>query len=204
MNCVYMDSYPTETEFMSFYATLVLALALSMDAFAVAVCKGATLHKPPLREALRTGLIFGVIEAITPLIGWTIGIFASRYVIEWDHWIAFALLFILGARMIYNSITAGDDCCAQHEKPQRHSAMHLATTAVATSLDAMAIGVGLAFLEVNIVHTAMTIGLMTMIMATTGMILGRYIGPLLGKRAEIVGGVVLILIGFTILYEHIG
>ena len=106
--------------------------------------------------------------------------------------------------MIYNSVTAGDDCCARHEKPQRHSALHLATTAVATSLDAMAIGVGLAFLEVNIVHTAMTIGLMTMIMATTGMILGRYIGPMLGKRAEIVGGIVLILIGFTILYEHIG
>ena len=76
---------------MSFYATLVLALALSMDAFAVAVCKGATLHKPPLREALRTGFIFGVIEALTPLIGWAIGIYASRYVMEWDHWIAFAL-----------------------------------------------------------------------------------------------------------------
>ncbi|HFS6892967.1 TPA: manganese efflux pump MntP family protein [Morganella morganii] len=150
---------------MSFYATLVLALALSMDAFAVAVCKGATLHKPPLREALRTGFIFGVIEALTPLIGWAIGIYASRYVMEWDHWIAFSLLFILGARMIYNSVTAGDDCCARHEKPQRHSALHL---------------------------------------ATTGMILGRYIGPMLGKRAEIVGGIVLILIGFTILYEHIG
>ncbi|VDY34594.1 Domain of uncharacterised function DUF [Morganella morganii] len=121
---------------MSFYATLVLALALSMDAFAVAVCKGATLHKPPLREALRTGFIFGVIEALTPLIGWAIGIYASRYVMEWDHWIAFSLLFILGARMIYNSVTVGDDCCARHEKPQRHSALHLATTAVATSLDA--------------------------------------------------------------------
>lgn len=187
---------------MSFYATLILALALSMDAFAVAVCKGAVLHKPRIKEILRTGFIFGFIEAITPIIGWGIGILASQYVIRWDHWIAFALLFILGSRMIWQGFKAknDDECCT---KSSRHSSMSLVISAIATSLDAMAIGLGLAFLQVDIVHTAMTIGLMTMIMATIGMMIGRYVGPLLGKKAEIIGGLVLVGIGFNILFEHL-
>lgn len=187
---------------MSFYATLILALALSMDAFAVAICKGAVLHKPRFKEILRTGFIFGIIEALTPIIGWGIGILASQYVIRWDHWIAFGLLFILGSRMIWQGIKAksDDDCCTP---PSRNSSLSLVLSVIATSLDAMAIGLGLAFLQVDIVHTAMTIGLMTMIMATVGMMIGRYVGPLLGKKAEIIGGIVLIAIGFNILFEHL-
>ncbi|EFE55699.1 hypothetical protein PROVRETT_05540 [Providencia rettgeri DSM 1131] len=192
---------PNRGSIMSFYATLILALALSMDAFAVAICKGAVLHKPRFREILRTGFIFGFIEAITPIIGWGIGILASQYVIRWDHWIAFGLLFVLGARMIWQSIkTKDEECCS---KPSSHSSTSLIFSAIATSLDAMAIGLGLAFLQVDIVHTAMTIGLMTMIMATIGMMIGRYVGPLLGKKAEIIGGLVLIGIGFNILFEHL-
>ncbi|CAQ83925.1 MULTISPECIES: manganese efflux pump MntP [Photorhabdus] len=186
---------------MNLYATLILALALSMDAFAAAISKGATLHRPHFREAIRTGLIFGVVEACTPLIGWSIGLYTSQYIIEWDHWIAFTLLFILGCRMITDSFkTSPEKKC---EPPCRHDSMVLITTAIATSLDAMAIGVGLAFLQVNIVHTAMAIGMMTMIMATLGMLIGRYIGPLLGKRAELIGGLTLIAIGFNILFEHL-
>ncbi|MBG2803873.1 manganese efflux pump MntP [Proteus sp. DFP240708] len=188
---------------MSFYATIILALALSMDAFAVAVCKGATLHKPRFREALRTGFIFGIIEASTPVIGWAIGLYTSQYIIQWDHWVAFGLLFVLGSRMIYQSLKRGDDCPCEEEAPQRHGSLSLIATGIATSLDAMAIGVGLAFLQVNIVHTAMTIGMMTMIMATLGMLIGRYIGPVLGKKAEIIGGIVLIAIGFNIVFEHL-
>ncbi|HBO22906.1 MAG TPA: manganese efflux pump MntP [Providencia sp.] len=186
---------------MSFYATLILALALSMDAFAVAICKGSVLHKPHFKEIIRTGFIFGLIEAITPIIGWGIGILASQYVIRWDHWIAFSLLFVLGARMIWQSYKKKDDeCCT---KPSSNSSSSLILSAIATSLDAMAIGLGLAFLQVDIVHTAMTIGLMTMIMATIGMMIGRYVGPILGKKAEIIGGLVLIGIGFNILFEHL-
>ncbi|QKJ48495.1 manganese efflux pump MntP [Proteus vulgaris] len=188
---------------MSFYATIILALALSMDAFAVAVCKGATLHKPRFREALRTGFIFGIIEASTPVIGWAIGLYTSQYIIQWDHWVAFGLLFVLGSRMIYQSLKRGDDCPCEEEAPQRHGSLSLIATGIATSLDAMAIGVGLAFLQVNIVHTAMTIGMMTMIMATLGMLIGRYIGSVLGKKAEIIGGIVLIAIGFNIVFEHL-
>ncbi|MCV9877301.1 manganese efflux pump MntP [Brenneria izbisi] len=187
---------------MNLSATLILAFGMSMDAFAASIGKGAVLHKPCFRDAIRTGFIFGIIEAITPLMGWALGFFASQYIIEWDHWVAFALLMILGVRMITEGIKGTDPCNC--EKIKKHSLALLICTAFATSLDALTIGVGLAFLQVNIFHTAMVIGLATMIMVTLGMLIGRYIGPLLGKKAEIIGGVILIGIGCNILYEHIG
>lgn len=129
---------------MNLYATLILAFGMSMDAFAAAIGKGASLHRPTLKEALRTGLIFGVIEALTPLVGWAIGIAASQYVMAWDHWVAFGLLFILGARMIAEGIRKKE--CKAEKAPDSHGFWLLACTAVATSLDAMAVGVGLAVL----------------------------------------------------------
>lgn len=196
------DFFIATVEIMTFIATLILALGMSMDAFAAALGKGATLHRPGFKEALRTGLIFGSIEALTPLIGWAIGLAASRYIMAWDHWVAFALLAFLGARMMMEGFrqTAAEPC----EAPQRHGFMVLATTAVATSLDALAVGVGLAFLQVNIITTALTIGAATTVMATTGVLVGRFIGPILGKWAEILGGLVLIAVGSTILAEHLG
>lgn len=187
---------------MTFIATLILALGMSMDAFAAALGKGAALHRPGFREALRTGLIFGGIEMLTPLVGWAIGLAASRYVMAWDHWVAFILLLFLGGRMIMEGFrqTAEIPC----EAPQQHGFMVLAMTAFATSLDALAVGVGLAFLQVNIIMTAITIGAATTVMATTGVLVGRFIGPVLGKWAEVLGGVVLITIGCTILVEHLG
>lgn len=89
---------------MNTYAILILAFGMSMDAFAAAIGKGAALHRPPLREALRTGLIFGVIEAITPIIGWGIGLAASQFIMSWDHWVAFILLLVLGVRMIIEGV----------------------------------------------------------------------------------------------------
>ncbi|MCU1718276.1 manganese efflux pump MntP [Pseudomonas sp. 5P_3.1_Bac2] len=180
---------------------IFLAFAMSTDAFAAAIGKGSTLHKPRLSEALRTGLIFGVIEAITPLVGWVIGQAASRFVAQWDHWIAFVLLLVLGLHMIYNGLRheAEDDSA----KPSQHGFWLLAITAVATSIDALAVGVGLAFVDVNIWVAAGAIGLATMTMVTIGTMLGRVLGDVVGKRAEIIGGVVLILVGATILYEHL-
>lgn len=179
---------------------LFVALAMSTDAFAAAIGKGSSLHKPRLRDALRTGLIFGVIEAITPVIGWGIGRAASHWVERWDHWIAFALLLGLGAHMIYNGLRHEAEAA---EKPKRHSAMLLATTAIATSIDALAVGVGLAFVNVNILVAASAIGVATTLMVTLGVMLGRVLGTLVGKRAETVGGLVLIVVGATILYEHL-
>ncbi|MBW9401818.1 manganese efflux pump MntP [Leclercia sp. EC_58] len=184
---------------MNLSATLLLAFGMSMDAFAASMGKGATLHKPKFSEALRTGLIFGAIETLTPLIGWGLGMLASQFVLEWNHWIAFILLTFLGARMVIEGIRndVGDD-----EPIQRHGFWLLVTTAIATSLDAMAVGVGLAFLQVNIIATALAIGCATFIMSTLGMMIGRFIGPLLGKRAEILGGIVLIGIGAQIMWSH--
>src|SRR5476649_1263877 len=194
--------HPAEVTLVNLSATLILAFGMSMDAFAASIGKGASLHRPRFREALRTGLIFGVIEAITPLIGWGIGLVASKYIMAWDHWVAFTLLFILGARMIVEGLKTKPE--EEMTGQSSHGFWILAATAVGTSLDAMAIGVGLAFLQVNILHTAMAIGLATTIMATTGILLGRFIGPLLGKWAEILGGLVLIGIGGNILLEHLG
>ena len=185
---------------MNVSATILLAFGMSMDAFAASIGKGATLHKPKFSEALRTGLIFGAIETLTPLVGWGMGMLASQFVLEWNHWIAFVLLVFLGGRMVIEGFRGGndDDC----ETPRRHGFWLLVTTAFATSLDAMAVGVGLAFLQVNIIATALAIGCATLIMSTLGMRVGRFIGPLLGKRAEILGGIVLIGIGAQILWSH--
>ncbi len=173
---------------------------MSTDAFAAAVGKGASLHKPRFPDALRTGLIFGVIEAITPVVGWFIGQAAAGYVQEWDHWIAFTLLLLLGGHMIYAGLRPEAD--EEEEKPKSHSFWLLAATAFATSIDALAVGVGLAFVDVNIWVAALAIGLATMTMVTIGVMLGRLIGTAIGHKAEILGGLVLIGVGAAILYEH--
>ncbi len=173
---------------------------MSTDAFAAAIGKGAALKKPKLSEALRTGLIFGIIETLTPLFGWAIGRGAAQYVAAWDHWVAFTLLLILGLHMIYEGLKEDESV---EEKPNQHSFIVLAITAFATSIDAMAVGVGLAFINVNIIFTAAAIGLATFTMVTIGFMLGRVLGVMVGKRAEIFGGVVLIGVGCYILYEHI-
>jgi putative Mn2+ efflux pump MntP len=185
---------------MSFYALLILAFGMSMDAFAASIGKGAALYRPPLREALRTGIIFGVVEAITPVIGWGIGLAASQYVLRWDHWIAFALLMLLGVRMVVEGMKK--DGQEPVNAPRRHGFGYwsppLSPPAWMLWLSAWA-----GFLEVNIVTTALLIGLATTIMATTGMLLGRFLGAAMGKWAEVMGGVVLIGIGCTILLEHL-
>lgn len=179
---------------------IFLAFAMSTDAFAAAVGKGSGMQKPRLLEALRIGLIFGVIEAITPIVGWAIGQAATQWVANWDHWIAFVLLGGLGLHMIYNGVQPAE---VEEEKPAQHGFWLLAVTGFATSIDALAVGVGLAFVEVNILVAALAIGLATTTMVTLGVMLGRAIGTVMGQRAEIVGGVVLIIVGATILYEHL-
>ena len=187
---------------MNLASTALLALAMSTDAFAAAVGKGTVLQNPRWREALRTGVIFGTIEALTPIIGWLLGLAAAKYVTAWDHWIAFALLAGLGLRMILAGLKVPKE--DDSPKPSRHSFWLLAVTGFATSIDAMAVGVGLAFLDVNIVPIAAAIGLTTFLMVTAGVMLSRMLGAVAGKRAEIVGGLLLIGIGMAILYEHLG
>ena len=179
-----------------------IGLAMSTDAFAAAIGKGAAMGRPRLRDALRAGLIFGVIEAITPLLGWLLGKAAAPYVQAWDHWIAFVLLLGLGLHMIVAGVR-GDDDDQAGEPADGRGFWALALTGIATSIDAAAIGVGLAFLDVSIGVVAVVIGLCTFAMVTIGVLLGRVLGELAGKRAEIVGGVILIVIGSLILHEHL-
>jgi len=186
---------------MNFAATAALSLAMSTDAFAAAVGKGAALHKPQLREALRTGLIFGVIEGLTPLVGWAAGRVAAPYVTAWDHWIAFTLLGVIGLLMIKAGLS---DDNAEEEKPQTHGFWVLAVTGLATSIDAMVVGAGLAMMGADILVTAAAIAVSTFVMVTAGVMLGRVLGVIAGKRAELAGGVILIVLGCLILYEHIG
>jgi putative Mn2+ efflux pump MntP len=149
---------------VNFIAVVLLALAMSTDAFAAAVGKGTALQNPRWREALRTGLIFGCIEAMTPIVGWALGNLAADYVQAWDHWIAFTLLLVLGGRMVIAAFRARDDDTP--EKPSTHGFWILALTGFATSIDAMAVGVGLAFLDVDIFPIAAAIGFATFVMVT--------------------------------------
>jgi putative Mn2+ efflux pump MntP len=150
--------------------TAVLAFSMSADAFAATLGKGAALDRPRLSEALRTGFIFGIIEAITPLVGWAAGLAASSYITAIDHWIAFALLTALGAKMIWESVRHRD----APQKPNRHSLRVLVATAIGTSIDAMAVGVTLAFIDADIVATVLAIGCATFLMATAGVLIGRH------------------------------
>ena len=172
---------------------------MSTDAFAAAIGKGAALHKPTLREALKAGLIFGVIEGLTPVAGWALGRVAAPYVEAFDHWIAFVLLCGIGLLMIKSSLSRDSDA---PEKPASHTVWVLALTGLATSIDAMIVGVGLAFLGADILITAAAIGFSTFVMVTVGVMMGRVLGVIAGKRAELLGGLVLIGIGCLILYEH--
>lgn len=187
------------TGFLALAAPVVLlALSMSTDAFAAAIAKGARLDRPSLGEALRTGLIFGSIEASTPLIGWAMGKAASRFIADFDHWIAFGILTLIGAKMIWDALRREPD----DEKPNSHSLAVLAVTAIGTSIDALAVGVTLAIIGANIIVNALAIGTATFIMVTIGTMMGRSLGEKFGHWAEAAGGVVLIAIGIAILAEH--
>lgn len=181
-------------------AIAVLSLSMSTDAFAAAVGRGAS-HRPDWRSAIKAGAVFGVIEAITPLIGWALGLFAAGFVEEVDHWIAFGLLAVVGGKMIWEAAKPAGD---EEATPTRSGPWALIATAVGTSIDAAAVGVGLAFLGANIWVIALSIGLTTFVLTTIGMLIGRSIGARFGKMAELVGGLALIALGTTILLEHLG
>lgn len=184
---------------MSIVSNTILAFSMSADAFAASVSKGVSLKKPKLTDALRIGLIFGAVETITPLIGWLIGIAASRYIEAIDHWVAFIILVFIGGKMIGEGLQK-----ERAEKRESHKLHVLMLTAIGTSIDAMAVGVTLALLDANILLMAGMIGCATFIMATIGIMTGHYIGTKAGRIAEVSGGLCLIAIGTHILLTHLG
>lgn len=176
----------------------VLAFSMSVDAFVASVGKGAAVRRPSLATSIRTGAIFGLVEAITPVIGWGAGVAASRYVAQVDHWIAFALLAAVGVHMIFQAWSRKETA-----EPPSATLWTTVVTAIGTSLDAMAVGVSLAFVGVNIFIIATAIGLATMVMSSAGMLAGRYLGRRFGRLAEAFGGCALFCLGGLILFEHL-
>lgn len=184
---------------MSPAALIFLAFSMSADAFAASLSKGATLNKPRLSQAVGIGLIFGVIEALTPLLGWLAGVASQRFVQAWDHWVAFTLLCAIGLHMIYTALKQ-----EQRIDHRKQTLSLLILTAIATSIDAMAMGASLAFIDVDIITTSLATGLATTLMASLGTLLGHRFGEFVGHWAELVGGVMLIGIGGVVLAEHTG
>lgn len=186
---------------MSFLTIVLIALALAMDAFAVALSTGVTMCKMRLRFAFRMAAFFGVFQAIMPIIGWSIGQFAAELVKSYDHWIAFLLLLLIGGKMIYEAVRGSKD--SDDEKKDPHNVYILLTLAVATSIDAAVVGVSLSFLNVEIILPSIIIGIITFFVSLAGVAIGCKVGDIFGAKIEILGGVVLIGIGVKILIQHL-
>ena len=182
---------------MGFAELLLIAVGLSMDAFAVSVCKGLSLKKLELRHAALVGLYFGGFQALMPVIGWALGYRFMPVIESVDHWIAFGLLTVIGLSMIRE---AGQ----KEELSDDLSFKAMLPLAVATSIDALAVGVTFAFLQVRILPAASLIGVTTFLLSALGVWIGHLFGLKYKAKAEVAGGVILILIGVKILLEHLG
>lgn len=178
----------------------ILAFSLSMDAFAVALGRGAAERVAGFGRTLRTGAIFGLVEAITPIVGWLLGLGAMRHVKDYDHWLAFFILAFIGGRMVLAALRGTEEALA----PGRRSTMLTVVTALGTSIDAMAVGLSLAFLQVGILPMALATGLATLLMTTLGSLLGQRLGRRYGRVAVGLGGLVVCAVGLTLLLEHLG
>ena len=185
---------------MSFIEMLLIAIALSMDAFAVSVCKGLSVPKLLPRHALTVGLYFGGFQALMLLIGYLLGHSFESAIASIDHWIAFALLALIGGNMVREAL--GDDDEEKTDASFGFKTMLLLS--VATSIDALAVGVSFAFLVVNIIAAIATIGTTTFILSIVGIKVGNVFGAKYKDKAELVGGIILILMGLKILLEHLG
>lgn len=183
---------------------LLLALGVSMDAFAVSVCKGLAMQKATLREGMICGVWFGGFQALMPTIGFFLGTLFAEAIEAVDHWVAFILLAIIGINMLKEAFENGDCCsCENHDADLSVKTMFL--MAIATSIDALAVGISLAMAgDVNIWMAALLIGLFTCGMSAAGVKIGNIFGCRFQKKAQLAGGVILILIGLRILLEHLG
>ena len=184
---------------MSSIELLIIAIGLAMDAFAVSVCKGLSVRKVKGSQVLTAGAWFGGFQALMPIAGWLLGVSFASAVESVDHWIAFVLLALIGGNMVRESFSTDDEC----EHNANFSARVMLPMAIATSIDAMAVGVSFAFLGINIWQSAAVIGIVTFALSAAGVGLGSKLGCRFKNRAELVGGVILVLMGVKILVEHI-
>lgn len=193
---------------MGFAELFLIAVGLSMDAFAVSVCKGLCMKRLNMRQALVIALFFGGFQGLMPLLGWALGTQFERFITPVDHWIAFALLAFIGAKMLWDGLH-GEGCeecgrdAAQASSPKL-DLRELVMLSVATSIDALAVGITFAFLRVDIGLSAALIGTTTFLLSFMGVAVGNRFGARFERPATFAGGVVLILIGTKILLEHLG
>ena len=187
---------------MGFWAIFLTGVGLSMDAFAVSICKGLCMRKIRWAQAFVIALFFGVFQAIMPVIGWILGSSFSAFIEPVDHWIAFVLLALVGGKMLWDAFHEDDE--AVECGPEKLDMRELLMLAVATSIDALAVGISLALLNVNIAGAAAIIGLTTFVLSFLGVLIGHRFGARFNKGAAIAGGIVLIAIGLKILLEHLG
>ena len=189
---------------MGFLELLLLAVGLSMDAFAVSVCKGLCMRKADLRAQAICGAWFGGFQGLMPLIGFLLGTLFADAIVAVDHWVAFVLLALIGANMLKEALGKEEcDCCDTNEADLSPKTMFV--MAVATSIDAMAVGISLAMAgNVNIVTAVLLIGVTTFLLSGVGVKVGNIFGSRFEKKAQLLGGVILILLGTKILLEHLG
>ena len=188
---------------MGFIELFLLGVGLSMDAFAVSVCKGLAMKKATLKSQMTCGLWFGGFQALMPLIGFFLGAMFADAIKSFDHWIAFGLLALIGANMLKEALEKECDCCEEHDADMSVKTMFV--MAVATSIDALAVGISLAMAgDVNIWAAIALIGVTTCGLSALGVKIGNIFGSRYEKKAEFAGGVILILLGVKILLEHLG
>ena len=183
---------------MSLITILLIAVSLSMDAFAVAVTYGLSLEKSRVRNALKIAAFFGGFQAVMPLIGWAAGLVLENFISSIDHWIAFALLVFIGCKMIYEAFKKAED----REKFNTLTISMLLLLSIATSIDAFAVGISFAFLKVAIITPVIIIGIITFLLSFAGVFIGSKLGHIFERKIEILGGLILIGIGVKILIEH--
>ena len=184
---------------MKFFEIILIAIGLSMDAFAVSITSGVTINNLKVKHALKIAAFFGIFQAVMPLIGYLAGISLNKYITSYDHWIAFILLAFIGGKMIYEGF--------QIEKCEMNkdclNSVTLLVLAIATSIDALAVGVVFSSLSISVLMPVAIIGLITFVICFAGVYIGDKFGSFFEKKMELIGGSVLILIGVKILVEHL-
>ncbi|WP_455540036.1 manganese efflux pump MntP [Terrisporobacter sp.] len=197
---------------MGLIELFILAVGLSMDAFAVSICKGLAIRKVTFKDCAKVGLYFGGFQAGMPLIGFILGIQFKDYITSIDHWIAFILLAFIGINMIRESMEKDNtedivnlaEAAVGEEEVNQLGFKNMIMLAIATSIDALAVGVTFAFLQVDIIPAVSFIGIVTFVLSAIGVKIGNVFGTKFKSKAEFAGGVILILIGLKILFEHLG
>ena len=188
---------------MGIIELFLIAIGLSMDAFAVAICKGLAMKKSKFKNQLIVGLWFGGFQGLMPLIGYLLGVNFREYIVQIDHWIAFVLLGFIGLNMLKEALGDDEDECEECGDASL-DAKSMFPLAVATSIDALAVGITFAFLDVNITLAVSSIGIITCVLSMIGVKIGNIFGTKFKSKAELAGGITLILLGLKILLEHLG